>query len=157
MDVCDICFDPPRPLETVATGSVRMDAWDGDRRLLGEVSFREPIRLHYVEVEVKRRLWSSESWTLCAVTVYNRSSLPLNRVVVSPGSSAFSDGTIRVNGGAAGDGGPVLSGLGPGCAAVVTWETRRADAPDERDIRPASAEYEFRFGGQSMTGLAQSR
>lgn len=157
MDVCDICFDPPKPLETVATGTLRLDAWDGERRLLGEAAFREPVRLHYVAVDVKRRVWTSEGWTLCAVTVYNRSSLPLTRVLVSPGAAAFSGGLIRVNGVPAAEDGPVLSGLGPGCAAVLTWETRPADAPSERDLLPASAEYEYRFAGQPMAGTAWSK
>ena len=38
MDFCDICLDPPRPLEGRITGAVRLDAVEGNRRLLAELS-----------------------------------------------------------------------------------------------------------------------
>ena len=37
MDFCDICLDPPRPLEGRITGAVRLDAVEGNRRLLAEL------------------------------------------------------------------------------------------------------------------------
>lgn len=154
MDVCDICFDPPQPLESFASGTVRLDTRDGQRRLLGEAVFRTPVRLHCVEVTVSRRLWTAEDWVLCAVTVYNRSSLPLRTVTVSSGASAFLGGSIRVNGVPAGPEGAVVTGLGPGCAAVVTWEVKGSNP--ENAPPPAVAEYEYRFGGQVMSGRAQS-
>lgn len=150
MDYCDICFDPPKPIECTAAGTVRLDAVDGERRLLGDVAFREPVRLHFIEVAATRRLWTSDRWALCAVTVYNRSSLPLQRVSVAPGAPAFLDGTIRVNGVAAGPEGAVVPGLGPGCAAVVTWETE--NAVPEGELDPGEVDYEYRFGGEAMTG-----
>lgn len=151
MDYCDICFDPPKPLECTASGTVRLDAVDGERRLLGDLAFRENVRLHYVEVAATRRVWSSDRWALCAVTVYNRSSLALQRVVVTPGASAFLDGIIRVNGVAVGDEGAVVPGLGPGCAAVVTWEAEN-EAPGEGELSLCKVDYEYRFGGEAMTG-----
>lgn len=36
MDFCDICLDPPRPLEGRITGAVRLDAVE-----------REPVRVRY--------------------------------------------------------------------------------------------------------------
>ena len=48
MDFCDICLDPPRPLEGRITGAVRLDAVEGNRRLLAELPLREPVRLHFV-------------------------------------------------------------------------------------------------------------
>lgn len=156
MDVCDICFDPPRPLETLASGTVLLDAVDGERRLLGELAFREPVRLHFIEVAATRRVWTSEDWVLCAVTVYNRSSLPLQQVFVDPGAAAFLDGTVRVNGVPAGDAGAVILGLGPGCAAVVTWELCASRHLVAASLPPARCDYEYRFAGAPMAGTTYS-
>ena len=98
MDYCELCFDRPQPLECRGLGKVRLDAVEGGRRLLGELEIRGPVRLHFVEVEAHRRTWFSGDRALYAVTVYNRSSLPMDRVVVSGGTSAFLEGSVRING-----------------------------------------------------------
>ena len=75
MDFCDICLDPPRPLEGRITGAVRLDAVEGNRRLLAELPLREPVRLHFVEVAVRERLREAAERTVRVATVYNRTSL----------------------------------------------------------------------------------
>lgn len=96
MDFCDICLDPPRPLEGRITGAVRLDAVEGNRRLLAELPLREPVRLHFVEVAVRERLWEAAERTVRVVTVYNRSSLPLSEVEVAGGGAV--PGSVRLNG-----------------------------------------------------------
>lgn len=140
MDYCELCFDRPQPLECRGLGKVRLDAVEGGRRLLGELEIRGPVRLHFVEVEAHRRTWFSGDRALYAVTVYNRSSLPMDRVVVSGGTSAFLEGSVRINGlsqpmeepGA----GVEIPGLDAGCEAVITWqEGLRAEDPERGSLK----------------------
>ena len=158
MDYCELCFDRPQPLECRGLGKVRLDAVEGGRRLLGELEIRGPVRLHFVEVEAHRRTWFSGDRAVYAVTVYNRSSLPLARVVVSGGTSAFLEGSVRINGlsqpmeepGA----GVEIPGLDAGCEAVITWqEGLRAEEPLREE--PVEVRYEYQFGGEQMDGKTQ--
>ena len=155
MDYCELCFDRPQPLECRGLGKVRLDAVEGGRRLLGELEIRGPVRLHFVEVEAHRRTWFSGDRALYAVTVYNRSSLPMDRVVVSGGTSAFLEGSVRINGlsqpmeepGV----GVEIPGLDAGCEAVITWqEGLRAEEPLREE--PVEVRYEYQFGGEQMDG-----
>lgn len=126
MDHCEICFDRPAPLVCQGEGRIRLDAVDGKRRLLGELEFHGPVTLQFVEVEAVRRTWYSGDRALYAVTVYNCSSLPMNRVVVSGGSEQFLAGSVRINGLSQPEESPAagveLPGLDAGCEAVVTWQ-----------------------------------
>ena len=146
MDYCELCFDRPQPLECRGLGKVRLDAVEGGRRLLGELEIRGPVRLHFVEVEAHRRTWFSGDRALYAVTVYNRSSLPMDRV------------SVRINGlsqpmeepGA----GVEIPGLDAGCEAVITWqEGLRAEEPLREE--PVEVRYEYQFGGEQMDGKTQ--
>ncbi len=57
MDYCTISYHRPEPLVCQGEGRARLDAWDGRRRLLGELVFQAPVTLHFVEVEAVRRSW----------------------------------------------------------------------------------------------------
>lgn len=159
MDYCELCFDRPQPLVCQGEGRVRLDALDGRRRLLGELEFHGPVTLHFVEVDAARRMWYSEDRALYAVTVYNRSSLPMDRVVVSGGTGRFLDGSVRINGlsqsrenpGA----GVELPGLDAGCEAVVTWQERLPQGTSLEET-PAQVRYEYRFGGERLEGETQA-
>lgn len=92
------------------------------------------------------------------MTVYNRSSLPMDRVVVSGGTSAFLEGSVRINGlsqpmeepGV----GVEIPGLDAGCEAVITWqEGLRAEEPLREE--PVEVRYEYQFGGEQMDGKTQ--
>ena len=111
-----------------------------------------------MEVEAHRRTWFSGDRALYAVTVYNRSSLPMDRVVVSGGTSAFLEGSVRINGlsqpmeepGV----GVEIPGLDAGCEAVITWqEGLRAEEPLREE--PVEVRYEYQFGGEQMDGKTQ--
>ena len=151
MDLCDICLDPPRPLEGRITGAVRLDAVEGNRRLLAELPLREPVRLHFVEVAVRERLWEAAERTVRVVTVYNRSSLPLSEVEVAGGGAV--PGSVRLNGLPEPEADPaagvVLPGLGAGCAAALTWEVE-----DGGEREPVRVRYQYLFAGETLTGEA---
>lgn len=155
MDYCELCFDRPQPLECRGLGKIRLDAIDGSRRLLGEAEIRGPVKLHYVEISAVRRTWFSGDRALYAVTVYNRSSLPMERVVVSGGSDAFLEGSVRANGMSQPFEDPLfgleIPGLDAGCEAVLTWQEQIL--PD-REKKEASVQvrYEYHFGGEAYSG-----
>ena len=151
MDFCDICLDPPRPLEGRITGAVRLNAVEGNRRLLAELPLRGTVRLHFVEVTARERLWEAAERTVRVVTVYNRSSLPLTRVEVACGGAI--PGSVRINGLAEPEADPgagvVLPGLGAGCAATLTWEVE-----DGGEREPVRVGYQYLFEGEVLTGEA---
>lgn len=159
MDYCELCFDRPQPLVCQGRGRVRLDARDGKRRLLGEWEIDAPVTLHFVEVEAVRRTWYSGDRALYAVTVYNRSSLPMDRVTVSGGSGRFLDGSVRINGiaqtGEDPAAGVEVPGLDAGCEVVVTWQERLEPGalPEET---PVLVRYGYRFGGESLSGETQA-
>ena len=149
MDYCDICFDPPRPLEGRITGAVRLDAVVCGRRLLAELPLKEPVRLHFVEVKARQRVWEAAERSIRIVTVYNRSSLPLTEVTVTCGGAV--PGSVRVNGLPEPEADPaqgaVLPGLGAGCAATVTGELEEAGARESVRVG-----YRWRFAGDMLAG-----
>lgn len=159
MDYCELCFDRPAPLECRGKGRVRLDAADGRRRLLGELEIDAPVTLHFVEVQAVRRTWYSGDRALCAVTVYNRSSLPMDRVTVSGGDGGFLDGTVRVNGlSQAGEdpaAGVEVPGLDAGCEVVITWQEALEPGALPREV-PALVRYAYRFGGEALEGETQA-
>lgn len=149
MDYCDICFDPPRPLECQVSGSLRLDAREEGRRLLAELPLSESICFHVVEVAARQHTMETAGRTIRIVTVYNHSSLPLTKVTVE-GGGAVAD-SVRINGlpqpGANPAEGLRLPGLGAGCAAVLTWE-----AEDESQAASTRVTYEYDFAGDALTG-----
>lgn len=159
MDYCELCFDRPKPLECQGLGWIRLDAMDGNRRLLGEVRVQGPVKLHYVEISAVRRTWFSGDRALYAVTVYNRSSLPMERVVVTGGSDAFLEGSVRVNGMSQPLENPTsgleIPGLDAGCEAVLTWQ-ESVSPPGERKEAPVHVSYEYHFGGDTMSGETEA-
>ena len=130
MNYCDVCYDRPQPMEF-------------------------QVRLHFVEVDLRRKVWFSGDRALYTVTVYNRSSLPMERVVLSSGGAAFLDGSVRVNGLSEPEADPVrgieIPGLDAGGRVLVTWEEelRPGQALTERPVR---AEYAYRFDGRLRFG-----
>lgn len=155
MDHCELCFDRPEPLACQVEGRFRIDAVDGPRRLLGELEVRAPTPLHFVEVGAARRSWRSGGRVLQAVTVYNRSSLPMDRLTLSTGGGDFLPGTVRVNGllqeGADPAGGVVIPGLDAGCEVVVTWQEVPPD-PSAGEETSILIRYEYRFGEERLDG-----
>lgn len=155
MDYCELCFDRPQPLVCQGRGRVRLDASDGKRRLLGELEIDAPVALHLVEVEAARRTWYSGDRALNAVTVYNRSSLPMDRVTVSGGSDRFLDGSVRINGLSQTGEDPVAGvaapGLDAGCEVVVTWQELLEPGALPKEA-PVLVRFEYRFGGESLSG-----
>ncbi len=132
MDYCDICFDRPQPLEVLCL-------------------------VHYVDVHADRKTWFSGDRALYVVNVHNRSSVPLERVTLNGGGSAFLDGTVRVNGCAEACADPgagiVIPGLDAGGRVLVTWEeTIEPGAPLSE--HPVDLRYEYRCGGERRQGSA---
>lgn len=134
MNYCDVCYDRPQPLEL-------------------------QLRLHYVEVELHRKVWFSGERALYAVTVYNRSSLPMERVLVSGGSAAFLDGSVRVNGLPEPEAGPdrgiEVPGLDAGGQVLVTWEEGLVPG-ESLEEQPVRAVYDYRFGGRLRQGETEA-
>ena len=159
MDYCELCFDRPQPLLCQGDGRIRLDAMDGERRLLGEVEICAPVTLHFVEVKVVRRTWFSGDRALYAVTVHNLSSLPMDQVTISGGSDCFLDASVRINGlsqaGASPLEGVQVPGLDAGCEAVVTWQERLEPGvlPEEA---PVTVRYAYRFGSEHLDGETQA-
>lgn len=149
MDYCDICFDPPRPLECQVSGSLRLDVREEGRHLLAELPLGASICFHVIEVAARQHTLETAGRTIRIVTVYNHSSLPMTKVTVQ-GSGAIAD-SVRINGlpqqGANPEEGLVLPGLGAGCTAVLTWEME-----DEGEAASARVGYEYRFAGDVLTG-----
>ena len=157
MDYCTLSYHRPEPLACQGEGRMRLDAWDGRRRLLGELVFQAPVELHFVEVEAARRSWLGQDRALYAVTVCNRSSLPLDRVTVAGGGAAL-PGTVRINGLPQPEADPALGvevpGLDAGAEAVITWQ---GPLPGEGEGEPPmTAAYEYRFGGDTLRGEARA-
>ena len=152
MDYCTLSYHRPEPLACQGEGRMRLDAWDGRRRLLGELVFQAPVELHFVEVEAARRSWLGQDRALYAVSVCNRSSLPLDRVTVAGGGAAL-PGTVRINGLPQPEADPALGveipGLDAGAEVVVTWQ---GPLPGEGEEPPVTVHYQYRFGGETLQG-----
>ena len=133
MDYCDICFDRPQPLE------VR-------------------VLVHYVDVYLSRQTWYSGDRALYVVTVYNRSSLPMERVTLS-GGGPFRDGTVRINGCGEPQADPaegiVIPGLDAGGQVLVTWE-EDLDPRESLAEHPVEARYHYRFDGKLYQDQTQA-
>ena len=153
MDHCALSFQRPEPLVCQGVGRVRLDAREGDRRLLGELVFQAPVELHHVEVEAKCRCWPGREGAVYAVTVRNRSSLPLDWASVStagaaPGAPVRVDGLLQPE---ADLGlGVELPGLDAGAEAVVTWQGPLP--PPGREAPPVTVSYRCRFAGEELEG-----
>ena len=80
MDQCAFCLHRPEPLLCRWEGDLRLEAVDGPRRLLGVFSPQGTSLLHFVELGGETRTWPDGEGLVRAVTVYNRSSLPMDRV-----------------------------------------------------------------------------
>ena len=145
MDYCTISYHRPEPLVCQGEGRARLDAWDGRRRLLGELVFQAPVTLHFVEVEAVRRSWLGQDRALYAVTVCNRSSLPLDRVEVVP-DGAIEPGSLRIEGRTAEE--PVLPGLAAGGQALLTWREPAGGASQSIGLR-----YRYTFAGEVREGV----
>ena len=57
MDHCALCMNRPEPLTCQWAGSLRLEAGDGCRRLLGVFTPEGPAQLHFVEVGGDSRVW----------------------------------------------------------------------------------------------------
>ena len=125
MDHCVFCLHRPEPLTGRWEGALRLEAADGPRRLLGVFSPGGEALLHFVELAGETRTWPDGDGLVRAVTVYNRSSLPLDRVeAVSDG--AVEPGSLRVEGQPAQT--PELAGLAAGGQALFTWREPAGEA-----------------------------
>ena len=138
MDHCALCLNRPEPLSCRWEGSFRLEAGDGQRRLLGVFTPDGPAQLHFVEVEGESRAWPDG---VRAVTVYNRSSLPMDLVEVDPGGEILPD-SLRVEGQPAQR--PELPGLDAGAQALFTWREQAPPAPGAIRIR-----CRYRFAGET--------
>lgn len=155
MDYCALCFDHPQPIECTVVGTARLDGIEGGRRILGELEIQGPVRLHFVEVTVRQRSCLSGEWVLHAITVCNRSSLPLDLVRITGGTAGFLAGSVRINGQGQPQEGPQagveIPGLGPGCEVLLTWQE---ELPEDGILQeaPVRVSYHYRFGGQTLDG-----
>lgn len=124
MDYCDICFDRPQPLV-----------------------------IHFIDLEAKKRVWFSGDRAVYTVTVQNRSTLPMTQVKLTGGSAAFLGGSVRVNGLPEREASPgrgiLLPGLDAGGRALVSWEEENGSALTEA---PVTVTYEYGFCGETLTG-----
>ena len=157
MDQCAFCLHRPEPLLCRWEGDLRLEAVDGPRRLLGVFSPQGTPLLHFVELGGETRTWPDGEGLVRAVTVYNRSSLPLDRVTVAGGGAAL-PGTVRINGLPQPEADPALGvevpGLDAGAEAVITWQ---GPLPGEGEGEPPmTAAYEYRFGGDTLRGEARA-
>lgn len=124
MDHCVFCLHRPEPLLCRWEGELRLEAADGPRRLLGVFSPGGEALLHFVELAGETRTWPDGDGLVRAVTVCNRSSLPLDRVEVVP-DGAIEPGSLRVEGAPAET--PELAGLAAGGQALFTWREPAGD------------------------------
>ena len=95
-------------------------------------------------------LWSWGAWPdgeglVRAVTVYNRSSLPLDRVEVVP-DGAIEPGSLRIEGRPAEE--PVLPGLAAGGQALLTWREPASGTAQAIGLR-----YRYTFAGEVREGV----
>ena len=118
MDQCAFCLHRPEPLLCRWEGNLRLEAADGPRRLLGIFSPQGESQLHFVELGGETRIWPDGDSLIRAVTVYNRSSLPMEWVGVDPGGAIQPD-SLRIGGQKAET--PELPGLAAGGQALLTW------------------------------------
>lgn len=124
MDHCVFCLHRPEPLLCRWEGALRLEAADGPRRLLGIFSPGGEALLHFVELAGETRTWPDGDGLVRAVTVYNRSSLPLDRVEAAS-DGAVEPGSLRVEGQPAQT--PELAGLTAGGQALFTWREPAGD------------------------------
>ena len=144
MDQCAFCLHRPEPLLCRWEGDLRLEAADGPRRLLGVFSPQGTSLLHFVELGGETRTWPDGDGLVRAVTVYNRSSLPMDRVEVAP-DGTIEPGTLRIEGRPAEE--PVLPGLGAGGQALLTWRE-----PAGGVSRSVSLRYRYTFAGEVREG-----
>lgn len=144
MDHCVFCFHPAEPLLCRWEGTLRLEAADGPRRLLGAFSPRGEALLHVVEVEGECRSWPDGDGLVRAVTVYNRSSLPLEWVEVAPGGEVLPE-SLRIEGQPAER--PELPGLAAGGQALFTWREAGGGS-----AAPLLLRYRYRFDGGLREG-----
>lgn len=126
MDQCVFCLHPPEALRCRWEGELRLEAADGPRRLLGVFSPGGEALLHFVELAGETKVWPDGEALVRAVTVCNRSSLPMEWVGVEPGGAILPD-SLRVEGQPART--PELAGLAAGGRALFTWR-EPAGEPD---------------------------
>ncbi|HIY73542.1 hypothetical protein [Intestinimonas butyriciproducens] len=140
MDHCAFCLHRPEPLLCRWEGDLRLEAADGPRRLLGVFSPQGESLLHFVELGGETRTWPDGDGLTRAVTVYNRSSLPMDWVGVEP-SEAIQPGSLRIEGQLAEA--PELPGLAAGGQALLTWHESAGTAPQTIGLR-----YRYTFAGE---------
>lgn len=144
MDQCAFCFHRPEPLLCRWEGDLRLEAADGPRRLLGVFSPQGTSLLHFVEVGGETRTWPDGDGFVRAVTVYNRSSLPMDQVEVMPDGFVEPD-SLRVEGRPAEE--PVLPGLAAGGQALLTWRE-----PAGSRSKTIALRYRYTFAGEVREG-----
>lgn len=144
MDQCAFCLHRPEPLLCRWEGDLRLEAVDGPRRLLGVFSPQGTSLLHFVELGSETRTWPDGEGLVRAVTVYNRSSLPMDRVEVAP-DGTIEPGSLRIEGRPAEE--PVLPGLAAGGQALLTWREPAGGAAQTIGLR-----YRYTFAGEVREG-----
>lgn len=152
MDFCDICLDPPRPLEGRITGAVRLDAVEGNRRLPGRSSpSGEPVR-------APLRGGGCPGAAVGGRRTDGPGGDGLQPLLAAPERGRGSRrrgraGSVRLNGLPEPEADPaagvVLPGLGAGCAAALTWEVE-----DGGEREPVRVRYQYLFAGETLTGEA---
>ena len=145
MDHCVFCLHRPEPLLCRWEGELRLEAADGPRRLLGVFSPGGEALLHFVELAGETRTWPDGDGLVRAVTVCNRSSLPMEWVGVEP-DGAIQPGRLRIEGQPAER--PELSGLSAGGQALLTWRE-----PADGLSRNITLRYRYTFAGESREGV----
>lgn len=145
MDQCAFCLHRPEPLLCWWEGDLRLEAADGPRRLLGILSPQGTSLLHFVELGGETRTWPDGEGLVRAVTVYNRSSLPMDRVEVAP-DGAIEPGSLRIEGRTAEE--PVLPGLAAGGQALLTWRE-----PADGASQSIGLHYRYTFAGEVREGV----
>lgn len=145
MDQCAFCLHRPEPLLCRWEGDLRLEAVDGPRRLLGVFSPQGTSLLHFVELGGETRTWPDGEGLVRAVTVYNRSSLPMDRVEVAP-DGTIEPGSLRIEGGPAEE--PVLPGLAAGGQALLTWREPASGTAQAIGLR-----YRYTFAGEVREGV----
>ena len=144
MDQCAFCLHQPEPLLCRWEGDLRLEAADGPRRLLGVFSPQGTSQLHFVELGGETRTWPDGDGLVRAVTVCNRSSLPMDRVEVVPDGTIEPD-SLRMEGRPAEE--PVLPGLAAGGRAEFTWREPAGGVSQTIGLR-----YRYTFAGEVREG-----
>ena len=147
---CPYCPNPPTPFTNTASAFARYVRGSGCAEELTAVS--QPVVVQTVRVEAVQTLYPlcvlAGDVVRCAITVYNRSSLPACGVWVTDPTldSLLEVGTIRCNGRpVSGDltSGVLIPGLGAGCSATLTFD---AGVPNEASgTITAAARARFTF------------